>query len=148
MAIKKSAASIAKKSKGRPKKEEKTISGDDFEKKAKKKIEELLGSIALTPQEKKQAENKISKENFGGIEWLSEQVNLLTKENEKLKKEVNETKSGENKELSELRNEVISFYLELQTYFNKWGRVEIKEPEFSVKMIKMFPFLERFKKTK
>lgn len=147
MAAKKNIASIAKKNKTtvkekQPEKKNEDVSKESFEIKAKKKIEDLLGNIELTPQEKRVAENKISKEELGGIDWLSEQLDLLTKENQSLKKEINQEKFNSNKELIDLKNKIRVFYNEIQIYFNKWGgKVTLNKNEFSLKFKKLFPFL-------
>ncbi len=144
---KKNLASIAKKRSGRPKKTDESITQtksnkNDFEEKAKKKVEELLGSIEMTPQEKKQVESKISKEELGGVQWLTEQVNLLTKENEKLKQEIKFTTLNKDRETNELKNKVKIFFNDIQTYFQKWGgSLVVRHKEFNQKMYNLFPFL-------
>jgi uncharacterized small protein (DUF1192 family) len=146
MNAKKNIASIAKKGRGRPPKtevpKEKNQNLESFEVKAKKKIEDLLGNIELTPQEKKQAETKISKEELGGIDWLSEQVDLLSKENQTLREQLKKVDFENNGEVSELKNKIKMFYNEIHIYFNKWGgKVTLNKKEFSSKFIKLFPFL-------
>ena len=144
----KNMASIAKKTtRGRPKSVEQTnkseISNEDYKAKAREKIDELLGDIELTPQERKKINEEISKEEMGGINWLSEQVDLLTKENEKLKSEISKTRGLSSKESMELKNKIIEFFSEFQTYYLKWGKLHVDPPSFMNKMIKIFPFLQQ-----
>ena len=146
MGTKKNMASIAKKSGDKSSKnkvpENKEIINDSFEVKAKKKIDDLLGSIQLTPQEKKEVETKISKEELGGIDWLSEQLDLLTQENKSLKDKLSKAGFDENKELIDVKNKIKIFYNEIQIYFNKWGnKVTLNKKEFNLKFLKLFPFL-------
>lgn len=144
MATKKSAISIAKKTKKTD--TNKNISSEninDFEIKAKKKVEELLSNIELTPQQKKQAENQISKEELGGIDWLTEQVNLLTKEKEKIKKEYLGIIMKKDKELNEIKNNLKIYFNDLLIYIHKWdGKISYEEKKFKAKMFNLFPFLK------
>jgi len=153
---KKNVAAIAKK-RGRPKgdvttkKENITTKKNNdisFRDKAKKKAEELLGDINyLSPQEKKDVEKRISSEEMGGVEWLSEQLDLLSTENEELKKHIETFKSSTDKKYVELKNDVISFFIEFHTYHKKWGnRFKVDPPKFIEKLVKTFPFLEQHKK--
>lgn len=145
MATKKNVISIAKKTKTKED-TNKNISSDsinDFEIKAKKKVEELLSNIELTPQQKKQAENQISKEELGGIDWLTEQVNLLTKEKEKIKKEYLGVIMKKDKELNEIKNNIKIYFNDLLIYIHKWnGKILYEEKKFKAKMFNLFPFLK------
>lgn len=143
---KKTAVKIAKKGKPQTKKtDEPKKNLGAFEVKAKKKVEELLGSLDLTSQEKKLAESKISKEELGGIEWLSEQVDVLSKENEKLKKELNQISSKTSSEERAIQNNVKLFFNEIQLYFKRWGTNEMRihKNQFNKKMYYLFPFLKK-----
>lgn len=136
-------ATIAKKS-GNTKTNKKAEEPKDFQELAKQKIDELLNSIELTPTEKKEAQNVISKEEMGGINWLSEQVDVLTKENQKLKNEIVKVKQTQNAELADIKNKITIFYNDIHFYFNKWGgRITLNQKEFSDKFIKLFPFLKK-----
>lgn len=144
----KNMASVAKKTtRGRPKNVKETnnpqITNEDYKAKAKEKINELLGDINLTTQERKKIDEEISKEEMGGINWLSEQVDLLTKENERLKSELDKLKMLSTKESMELKNRIIEFFTEFQTYYLKWGNLYIDPPSFMKKMVKTFPFLQQ-----
>jgi len=164
---KKNVAGIAKKSRGasKTKKKEETtpkVNQDDkslemtkdYKDKAKERIDELMRDIDLNPQERKKATEKITKEEMGGIEWLSEQVDKLSKTNERLLKEnldlkkvKQDTTKDNTKEYVELKNSVITFFNEFQTYYFKWGSKMVIEPEkFIQKMVKDFPFLKQYKK--
>lgn len=158
---KKNVASIAKK-RSRPKntevsqksdvaiKTEVTKQEDDasFRDKAKRKAEELLGDITyLNPKEKKDVQKRISSEELGGVEWLSEQLDLLSKENENLKNSIKKSQLLSEKKYVELKNDVISFFIEFYTYHKKWGKsFKVDPPKFINKLIKTFPFLEQYKK--
>lgn len=153
MKTKKRAVSIAKRGKKKEventeKKskiaETKEDSLDMYKLKAKEKIDELLGGMDLSFENKKDVEDKISKEELGGIEWLSDQVDRLVKENADLKKEIEMLKSSGGEK--ELEKTVISFFRELQDYYWKFPSFKINEDAFISKMVVTFPFLKNYYK--
>lgn len=130
--------------------------------KAKAKVEELLEDVQLTP-EKKEEELLIldeTPEEPKGIEWLEEQLSLLSQDNARLKAE-NEVLVGENMQFraggnapnDEVTVNVINFFDELQQNHLKMGtnpqtgvgNFRIYCPGFLNVLIKKFPFLEQYK---
>ena len=135
--------------------------------KAKAKVEELLQSVELTP-------NKIIKEDTPvivhekreGIEWLEEQVTLLSEQSETLRNELaqakddyarlfqdfNNKKGNSNNMLNEtIVQNILLLFSELSANASGnnpektiWKTVEIRY--LIMQMLQLFPFLEKYKK--
>ena len=134
--------------------------------KAKKTVEKLLENSPITTLEQKEElielETPVT-EQPKGIEWLEEQIVLLTKKNEELTfncekafQENQQLKSGGNTGASndgELKKIVIELFNELQENHiklgvdkNGIGNFRIYCPGFLNRLIKFFPFLEEVKR--
>jgi hypothetical protein len=137
---------------------------------AKEKVIELLSDVDLNPHAKMTTNlSEIDFNNKENLEWLQEQVTKLTENNEKLSIEAAEAKENYNKlfskyeaikngsqnptqknELmadSEIKNKVISLFIEFQNnYFGKNQErrkySEIKLFHLMGKLVKSFPFLK------
>lgn len=140
--------------------------------KAKQKVEELLQEINLNPETKKDDLLEISIDkpisNFNkGNEWLSEQVSILTEENERLAKEAEQAKDDYRKIFDEIHNvkgnipqnndsskaSIIRLFNEIQeNYINMYNPTTGKSGlvivpiAFLNRLIMFFPFLESEKK--
>lgn len=137
------------------KNEEVKKTADDRDLKAKQKVEELLQDIKLTKEEEKKIEKVEDKK---GVEWLEEQLEILTDRNAVLENEAKEAKenyeklyqSTQNKPQSSNSNtdtKVLELFDELQNGYMKYGNNFIVYfPAFLNRMILFFPFLERYKK--
>lgn len=132
--------------------------------KAKAKIEELLEDVQLTP--KKDEDLLILDETPEtpepkGIEWLEEQLSLITQDNERLKAE-NDVLVVENQQFrqgtpvvnNEVTVKVVELFDELQNNHIKMGNnpqtgvgnFRIYCPGFLDRMQKFFPFLTEYRK--
>lgn len=156
---KKNVTSIAKKGKAKSKttnvkttnKQQKKEPVNNFEKKAKEKIDNLIANIEFSPEEKKTAESKISKEEMGGIDWLSEQVDMLYRENEKLKKELTKREENpyvhkpiENEDIK-IKETLLNEFLYLQKLWNDPNYNLVIEPKsFILRLVKLFPYLKDY----
>jgi hypothetical protein len=150
-----------------PEKDEKIIISPEEERdlKAKAKVEELLQDVQLT-SEKKEEELLEVDEEPKGIEWLEEQIQLLSDANENLKAELILTKEDyskifeENQRLKdgvgdgaiklkviELFNEIQNNHLQLGSDpITNIGNFRIYCPGFLNRLILFFPFLESVRK--
>ncbi len=132
--------------------------------KAKAKVEELLEDIQLTPEKKEEKEDLLildeTPEEPKGVEWLEEQLSLLTQDNDRLKAEndvlVGENmqfRAGDNPRNEEVTVKVVELFEELQTNHmrmgvppgSKVGNFRIYCPGFLDRMITFFPFLNDYK---
>jgi hypothetical protein len=140
--------------------------------KAKETVSNLLSDVKLTPQGD---DELLEMDNGEGLrvdkttEWLSEQMTLLNKENEKLRQESEVAKSDYGKIFAELqhlksnlgvvdegavKSKVIELFEELQDNYIKMGinpatrrpNFEIIFPAFLERMVMFFPFLANRKK--
>lgn len=136
--------------------------------KAKQKVEELLSDVEFLPKSEEAetvvetvVETKTSNE---GVEWLEEQVNLLTEENSALKIELQQAKDDygrlfndfQNKGTSNPANDVVShnvlvLFNELQNNFmgnnqqrTQWTSVQISH--ILKQMLVLFPFTKDYQK--
>ena len=149
--------------------------------KAKAKVEELLEGVSFLPTEVKEDKADdgllyISSEASNNIDWLQEQVALLTSENEVLRNEATQAKENYTKIFNEnqriksgggivddgvLKEGVMKVFHELQSNYLKMGmsnspRQEIipaGEPNFRIapaafinRLILYFPFLQQEKR--
>lgn len=134
--------------------------------KAKKTVEKLLENSPITTLEQKEELIELETpviEEPKGVEWLEEQVTLLTEKNaeltfnyEKAFQENQNLKSGVNTNTSndgELKKVVIELFDELQENHlklgvdkNGIGNFRIYCPGFLNRLIKFFPFLEELKR--
>ena len=149
MAKKSKVASIAKRGVGSSKaktykKNNKPEGG--FEEKVREKVNDLLDNFDLEPEEIKSAKTKISREELGGIDWLSEQVDLLTKRNNVLENTIKKMRGEKEGGELKIKNDVIDFFNEFQYYYHNWSNFQVIPKEFIKKMVKHFPFLEQHKK--
>jgi len=128
--------------------------------KAKQKVKELLEDVDLVPKELKEAEYVVKViEPPKGIEWLEEQVNLLTEENEQLKNDYSklfeqyQQKSGGGNLLSETVNQnILLMFTELQNNLlgnnperHSWDQVNVKY--LLNQFVQLFPtVVERYQK--
>jgi len=174
MAKKKNLVGIAKSRKPRgtkksetkveEKKEEKIILTPEEERniKAKAKVEELLhDSPIMTLDKKKEVvesenEEEVVVEQPKGVEWLEEQVLILSQQNEALHYELEMFRAGGSVSNGNdvVTKAVIALFDELQQNHIKLGvnpqtgvgNFRIYCPGFLNRMIKFFPFLEEYKR--
>ena len=127
--------------------------------KAKKTVEKLLEDSPITTLDKKEEllEFDESSQEPNGIEWLEEQVTLLTQKNKALNLELNTIQLKQNTDVSigndDVKKIVIKLFNELQENYIKMGvdkqgmgNFRIYTPGFLNRMIKFFPFLEKVKR--
>jgi|LSQX01.3.fsa_nt_gb hypothetical protein len=159
MTTKKNLTALAKgkaKAKTTPVKKEEVKKAIESERdlKAKQKVEELLQDIKLTPDDKKIEETKEVK---NGVNWLEEQIEILTEKNAILEKEAKEAKENYKKLLESSQNvsqsnpqtdtKVLELFDELQNGYLRFGNNFIVYfPAFLNRMVLFFPFLEKWKK--
>ena len=134
------------------------------ESKIEKRVQNLLGDFdVLSPKkeaeklEQQQKQQETQPENKNDIEWLSDELDRSTQENNELKKELNlykeelkrvmgENNIDDNRSNQIIKRQVIELFSELQTNYIKLGRnLIINPPNFINRMIKFFPFLEEYK---
>jgi len=128
--------------------------------KAKKTVEKLLEDSPITTLDKKEEllEFDESSQEPKGIEWLEDQVTLLTQKNEALTAEL-EMSQPEKQQFKQdvsdgdVKKIVIKLFSELQENYIKMGidnkgmgNFRIYTPGFLNRMIKFFPFLEKVKR--
>lgn len=139
---------------------------DDRDAKVKKKVAELLEGIELTPKQKEEI-IELDTEHKQGVEWLEEQVALLSESNEKLRQELADSKEDykkifeENQDLKKgvvisddiVKNNVIKLFNEIQENYFKMGKNAQGQPNlvlppvaFMNRMIMFFSFLNKHKK--
>ena len=127
--------------------------------KAKKTVEKLLEDSPIITLDKKEEllEFDESSQEPNGIEWLEEQVTLLTQKNKALNLELNTIQFKQNTDVSigndDVKKIVIKLFNELQENYIKMGvdkqgmgNFRIYTPGFLNRMIKFFPFLEKVKR--
>jgi len=127
--------------------------------KAKKTVEKLLEDSPIITLDKKEEllEFDESSQEPNGIEWLEEQVTLLTQKNKALNLELNTIQLKQNTDVSigndDVKKIVIKLFNELQENYIKMGvdkqgmgNFRIYTPGFLNRMIKFFPFLEKVKR--
>lgn len=134
--------------------------------KAKKTVEELLEDspiVTLNKTEDELMELETTPEQPKGVEWLEEQVTLLTEknaeltfnyekafqENQNLKNNVNPNTSNDGevkKVVIQLFNELQENHIKLGVDKNGVGNFRIYCPGFLNRLIKFFPFLEEVKR--
>jgi hypothetical protein len=117
--------------------EEKKVVDDPNKTETKRKIEKLLDDINLTPKTPKVG---VVEKQEVSLEWLTEEIGKLTKENEQLR-------TGKNVELEKLKRDVVELYKEMIYYWNEYeirqgGVFAISKPFFD-KMRAKFPFLSK-----
>lgn len=138
--------------------------------KAKAKVEELLQDSPIVTLDKKEELlelDEVTKDEPKGVEWLEEQVTLLSEKNEALSSELTLTKNDYQKLLNdfqqvrsgggsndgEIQRGVLQLFNELQENHIKLGvnqegigNFRIYCPGFLNRLIKFFPFLEEHKR--
>jgi hypothetical protein len=153
---------------------EKKQESTNIDVKAKERVNKLLDDVNLTPKKGEGDNNllELNEKNVQSLEWLQEQIDKLSTENEKLKKEADEAKENYKKLYADyqannngkannnkdnlvpdsmLKNGVIDLFTEFQKNFlgqnpQKIRYSEIKLPHLMNKMIKKFPFLKEMKR--
>lgn len=148
------------------KKVEKTISpAEERDLKAKQKVQELLKDVDLKPEIKEELfeieQEKPEKPNEEGMEWLQEQVSLLSEKCESLKAELEVAKGDYAKILTEnqrlknspatadgnIKANVIRIFNELQAnYLNMDNNFIIYPVAFMNRLVVFFPFLAEHKR--
>lgn len=149
------------------KKVEPVLSAEELrDQKAKKTVEKLLENSPITTLEQKEEliemDETPTPEQPKGIEWLEEQIVLLTKKNDELTfnyekafQENQQLKSGAStaapngdvqKNVIELFNELQENHIKLGVDKNGIGNFRIYCPGFLNRLIKFFPFLEEVKR--
>jgi len=160
---------IAKKPAENKIKQKAITQADERDARAKKKVEELLSDVQLTPiiEEKLVVAEDTSGSNVS-VEWLEEQVSLLSESNKNLKAEIavakgdyekifienQQLKSGNFSTLDNTGIKVIELFNELQNNHIKLGtdpntgigNFRIYCPGFLNRLITFFPFLENEKR--
>ena len=129
---------------------------EDKEIKAKKLVDNLLKDIPIFENKTDKEllivdENVVTTTDLKNVEWLEEQITLLTEENSRLKQMINDT--GEHVD-DQVRIKVIELFNELQTNHIRLGvdpvsgigNFRIYCPGFLNRMIKFFPFLDDIKR--
>jgi len=143
--------------------------------KAKERVNKLLDDVNLTPKKGEGDNNllELNEKNVQSLEWLQEQIDKLSTENEKLKKEAEEAKENYKKLYSQyqavtngknitndknnlvpdsmIKNGVTDLFNEFQKNYlgqnqQKIRYTEIKLPHLMNKMIKKFSFLKEIKR--
>ena len=128
--------------------------------KAKAKVEELLHDSPIVNLDKKkeekieEPEEVIEAQEPKGVEWLEEQVQILSEQNEALVAELEMAKINGGGDSTEVTRAVIALFDELQQNHIKLGvnpqtgvgNFRIYCPGFLNRMIKFFPFLEEYKR--
>ena len=142
--------------------EKKLTAEQERDLKTKTKVEELLEDIQLTPNKKEDDLLILDEtpEEPKGVEWLEEQISLLSQDNQRLSAE-NQVLLDENQQFraggsvpnDAVTVKVVELFDELQTNHLKMGthpqtgvgNFRIYCPGFLNRMIKFFPFLEQYK---
>lgn len=132
------------------------VEDEDKDIKAKKLVDNLLKDIPIFENKTDKEllivdENVVTTTDLKNVEWLEEQITLLTEENSRLKQMINDT--GEHVD-DQVRIKVIELFNELQTNHIKLGvdpvsgigNFRIYCPGFLNRMIKFFPFLDDIKR--
>lgn len=121
----------------------------------KNMVSEILKNVTHEI-EKPEHEVEIENNDPNTLEWLQEQVDLLTQENKLLNDELTEVYDLVNKNNSDetdnkVINEIISLFLELQNNLTgnnpqgqKWTMASIQH--LLVNMINRFPFLDKYRR--
>jgi len=151
-----------KKKKGRPPK--KVANNNEIHDKqeerdlrAKRKVDELLKEFESLSKVAVQKENI---ESGKGLSWLEEQIGILTKENERLEKEVSEAKNNYKKIYDDFQKKssssseevpnVVKLFNELQDNYIEHvkakKRFEIFFPNFLNLLVDYFPYLNKYRK--
>lgn len=118
---------------------------------AKKKVEELVGDIDILTKNKEDDKEPV-KEDKGSVEWLTDQVTLLSEDREKLRKELSNLKKAGEGSVGETVNEgLIKFFVELQN--NMLGNNQERTAWKDVKILNilksmndLFPYTIKFNK--
>lgn len=146
--------------------EKKITPAEERDIKTKKKVEELLKDVELTPK-KDDEPLEINTKSKGDVEWLGEQVSKLSEENEKLRSEAALAKEDYNKifadfqqlkkgdgivltntiDDSALKTKITQLFGEIQANYLSMGRNFVIVPAaFLNRLILFFPFLGSDKK--
>jgi hypothetical protein len=144
--------------------EKKITPEEDRNIKAKQTVERLLEGSSLIPKKDEPIFELITEKNQGNVEWLEEQLALLTSENEVLKNELATAKNDYAKLLNKTQNNgsnefanetinqnILALFNELQNNLlghnqerTVWTTANI--PHLLNKMLLMFPFTANIKK--
>lgn len=135
--------------------------------KAKQKVNELLSDVEFIPKTEEVVTPVVeaaveSKELNNGVEWLEEQINLLTEENGQLKIDLNQAREDYGKLFEQYQNKsgdsndttvqnVLILFNELQDNFignnpqrTQWTSVQISH--ILKQMLVLFPFTRNYQK--
>lgn len=139
------------------------VVGDEVTENVKRKVNELISSIPSELKNNDEVFELEGEDTKVGNEWLEEQIDLLSQEVERLRKELAESK-GDYKKLhedymklsknknveyldTELNKKVVAFFDDVQTAYMKMGKnLQIVPPAFLNRMVTFFPFLKKYKK--
>jgi hypothetical protein len=134
--------------------------------KAKQRVEELLSGVELTPKKEELLELE-SEEPKEGVDWLEEQVSLLSEQNEHLRSELSVTKADYAKLFDDMqrlksggnvddgtKTKVVELFNELQNAHLTMGynpstnapNLIIAPVAFMNRLIMFFPFLQGLKR--
>lgn len=136
--------------------------------KAKQKVEELLSDVNMSYTTSVETPPNVIRVKEG-IEWFEQELEMLTKENEKLKQETFEAKTeyekiftayqhlkggGGHVDEEDIKNSIVRLFSEIQENYITMGIDPVKRVPnlvlppvaFMNRMIMFFPFLERHKK--
>jgi len=135
-----------------PKKEPELTPEQIRNQKAKERVTNLLQGVDLT-LEKKEELLELDETPVAGdsenVEWLQEQITLLTQINEQLKSDLEAAKLGSPTAAvaGGSDEKVLTLFNELQeNYLRMRGNFEVRFPAFLNRMIMFFPFLAQHKK--
>jgi predicted nucleic acid-binding Zn-ribbon protein len=139
------------------KKEEKVIDTENPTDVTKNMVNEILKNVTHEIEKPEYVEEYIPNTNdLNSLEWLQEQVDLLTQENKSLNDELSEVyglvNNGNNGETdTQIINEIISLFMELQNNLTgnnpqgqKWTMASI--PHLLLNLTTRFPFLDKYKR--
>lgn len=163
--VKKNMASLAKgkvQPNAQPKKTVKTIVEpkkeiisveDERNAKVKKKVEELLIEVDLTTNQNKNVNKDdeiIEIVDEQGVDWLREQITLLSEANEDLREKLANKNDGVDKSI---KMNVIGLFNEIQDNYIKMGKNMYGQPnlilnpnQFIDRMMVFFPFLKEIRR--
>lgn len=117
---------------------------------ARQKAEKLMNDLELTETTKKEevVETKkaeVEEVDNNSIEWLQEQLELLSNENEVLKVELKKLSQSTNQGDSMVKNNVIKYFTDYLKYRKTQSTdVVITHSNYVAKMVKLFPFLREY----
>jgi hypothetical protein len=128
------------------------------ETKAMNKINNLLSDIDLIkPSKPKEKEIVDVVVEDNGVDWLGDELDRVTQENNELKVELKKTREALNMALNNggggnnasdviVKKKVIELFTELQhNYMTLGSNLVINPPNFIARLVRFFPFLEEYR---